>query len=130
MPGKEPANIDRIDKKRESILKWLVITDPSSNHNGAWNLREPHTGKWLTRSPDYTNWLKVSTSFLWLYGIPGSGRTTLESFIIEDVKKLCKNTVLNGWAYYYFYFRREKDEVAHFLCWVINQLSAIKVYPA
>jgi Cdc6-like AAA superfamily ATPase len=105
-----------------------VITDPSSNHNGAWSLREPNTGKWLIRSPDYVDWMKGSTSFLWLYGIPGSGKTILASFVVEDVKEFCKSTALNGWAYYYFYFRREKDEVPHFLCWVINQLCRQSKY--
>lgn len=72
--------------------------------------------------------MKGLTNFLWLYGIPGSGKTILASFVVEDVKEICKSTALNGWAYYYFYFRREKDEVPHFLCWVINQLCRQSKY--
>lgn len=99
-----------------------MITDPSSIHNGALYLREPHTGKWLNCWPDYQDWIHGSTNFLWLYGIPGSGKTILASFVIEDVIELCKSSQQYGWAYYYFYFRRERDEVPHFLCWIINQL--------
>ena len=98
--------------------------DPSSNHNEAWGLREPHTGRWLTRSPDYDDWVRGSTNLLWLHGIPGSGKTILASFVVEETRGLCKSTSLNGigHAYYYFYYRREKDEVPNFLRWVINQL--------
>jgi hypothetical protein len=119
---KQSANIEFLDEKRESTLKSLVITDPSSIHNGAWELHEPHTSQWLTRCPDYKDWIHGTTSLIWLYGIPGSGKTVLASFVIEDVKKLAKSSPGMGWAYYYFYFRREKDEVPHFLCWIINQL--------
>ncbi|KAI9766841.1 MAG: hypothetical protein M1839_004764 [Geoglossum umbratile] len=111
------------DAERDAILKWLVATDPSSNHNAAWNLREPHTGKWLTHMRDYESWRQGSLDFLWLHGIPGSGKTILASYVIEEAKTLCRDTTLNGvgWAYYYFYFGRG-DGVSHFLRWVINQL--------
>jgi hypothetical protein len=113
-----------VEETRDSICKWLVINDPSSNHNRAWGLHEPHTGNWVTHSPDYENWLRGATSFLWLHGIPGSGKTVLASFIIENVKEFCKKAIQinTGWAYYYFYFSREQDEAPHFLRWTINQL--------
>ena len=65
-----------------------------------------------------------STRFLWLHGIPGSGKTVLASFIVENLKQFCKNSALHdtALAYYYFYFRREKDEASHLLRWVIAQL--------
>lgn len=48
----------------------------------------------------------------------------LASFVIEDIKRFCKNTAPDGtaWAYYYCYFRREQNEVPHLLRWIINQL--------
>jgi hypothetical protein len=65
-----------------------------------------------------------------LYGIPGSGKTILASFIIEEVKRFCNTSALNrtGWAYYYFWYKREKDEVPQFLRWVINQLCRQSKY--
>ncbi|KAH0553118.1 hypothetical protein GP486_006694 [Trichoglossum hirsutum] len=118
------------DEQHERILKWLIATDPSSNHVAACNLHEPHTGTWLTRSPDYKRWMEGSIRFLWLHGIPGSGKTVLTSFIIEEVKKFCSSSTSNNsaWAYYYFYFKREKDEAPQFLRWVINQLCRQSKY--
>ena len=65
-----------------------------------------------------------STRFLWLHGIPGSGKTVLASFVVENVKEFCKTNALHdtALAYYYFYFRRERDEASHLLRWVIAQL--------
>jgi Cdc6-like AAA superfamily ATPase len=100
-----------------------VATDPSSNHNRACDLHEPHTGNWLTKSPEYENWVNGSTRFLWLHGIPGSGKTVLASYIIKDVKQSCQNSPNRiAWAYYYCYFQREQDESSYLLRWVINQL--------
>jgi hypothetical protein len=61
---------------------------------------------------------------LWLYGIPGAGKTILASFIFEDVKTFCKASALEntGWAYFYCYFGHKQDETPHLLRWVINQL--------
>jgi Cdc6-like AAA superfamily ATPase len=87
-------------------------------------LHEEHTGGWFITSPEYKSWMSGSESFLWLHGIPGAGKTVLVSFIVESVKKFCKNDapVGTGWAYYYCYFGRAQDETPHILRWVINQL--------
>jgi Cdc6-like AAA superfamily ATPase len=101
-----------------------VATDPSPNHNRACDLHEPQTGTWLISSPEYEDWVSGSTRFLWLHGIPGSGKTVLASFVVENVKQFCKTSALHdtALAYYYFYFRRERDEASHLLRWVIAQL--------
>jgi NACHT domain len=48
----------------------------------------------------------------------------LATYIIEEIKGHCTTTAAGrtGWAYYYFYFGRESDEVPQFLRWIINQL--------
>lgn len=56
-------------------------------------------------SKQYVEWKTNSASFLWLYGIPGCGKTILSSTVIEDVLRRCsedpQNRVL---AYFYFDF--------------------------
>lgn len=105
-------------------MNWLAKTDPSPNHNAAYELHDIHTGTWVTRLPQYEDWKNGSTRFLWFHGIPGAGKTVLISYIIEDVKKYC-DTIPTGditYSYYYCYFGRNQDEVPHLLRWVINQL--------
>jgi NACHT domain len=118
------------DERREAILKCLVKTDPSPNHNRACDLHEEHTGRWLISSLEYKDWINGSTSPLWLHGIPGAGKTVLLSFIIESVKNYCKTDAPEGTAciYYYCYFGRKQDETPHLLRWVINQLCRQSKY--
>ena len=61
--------IYRTDHEQESILKWLSVTDPSTNHNAACKSREPETGEWFTKGAEFADWKTSSNSFLWLYGI-------------------------------------------------------------
>lgn len=61
---------------------------------------------------------------LWLHGIPGSGKTILASFIVQNIKRFCETSALSdtGWAYYYCYFGRNQDESHPLLRWIISQL--------
>src|SRR6266536_4322083 len=106
------------------MLRWLITTDPSHNHNRACDLHESHTGRWLIDSPEYKDWICGPNRFLWLHGIPGAGKTVLLSFVVENIKRGCKDTAPDGtgWEYNYCYFGRDQDETPHLLRWVINQL--------
>src|SRR5215471_20789730 len=61
LAGGDAADLGYTDTERGSILKWLVSTDPSPNHNKACELHEAHTGKWFTSSPEYEDWIGGST---------------------------------------------------------------------
>ena len=56
-----------------------------------------------------TQWLEKSNSALWIYGIPGAGKTTLSALVVEEVlaRKRCA-TVGTG----YFYIRYN-DSASH-----------------
>ncbi|KAH7407314.1 hypothetical protein BKA64DRAFT_412178 [Cadophora sp. MPI-SDFR-AT-0126] len=109
----------------DKVLKWLVTTDPSPNHNRACELHEEHTGQWLTRSPEYINWKTLTTRALWVHGIPGAGKTVLFSYIVENIRSCCTTDSTDQFAHAYYYcdFSRDQDETEHLLRWIINQLS-------
>jgi len=112
------------EKDKQDMLKWLVTTDPSPNHNAAVQLHEEHTGTWLLRSREYAAWLTGQVPLFWVYGIPGAGKTVLLSFIAISLQKHC-NTARNAgmaFCYYYCYFGRSQDETPHLLRWAISQL--------
>jgi len=66
-----------LDDNRNQILKWLSNTDPTINHNAACEKHEPQTGNWFIQGKDYSQWKETPSSFLWLHGIPGCGKTIL-----------------------------------------------------
>jgi hypothetical protein len=78
----------------------------------------------MIRSPEWTNWLEGRTGCIWIYGIPGAGKTVLTSHLIEKVKEHCERSTEKkcAYVYYYCYFGHSQDEATHFLRWTINRL--------
>ncbi|MCJ1347421.1 hypothetical protein MMC31_005646 [Peltigera leucophlebia] len=129
------ANVERLCEALDletlkKVLKWLVTTDPSPNHNTACALHDSQTGTWITRSNECKDWKNGSARFLWFHGIPGAGKMIIFSYVVEDIKHYCK-TIGNKditHSYYYCYLGRSQDEVPHILRWVINQLCRKSQY--
>ncbi|CVL06960.1 uncharacterized protein FMAN_12051 [Fusarium mangiferae] len=115
------------EEQRYRVCNWLTSTDPSPIHNRSRKLYEDGTGSWMLRSQNWTDWLASRTRCLWFHGIPGSGKTVLASWLIENVRSHCKRVSTKNSpcvsAYYYCYFGHHQDEAAPFLRWVITQLS-------
>ena len=83
-------------QRREKIECWLSPEDPSTNFNNALRQRHGGSGLWFLQSDIFTKWKVRRNSFLWLNGVPGSGKTVLSSAIIKDL--------LPSRALLYFYF--------------------------
>jgi len=64
---------DGAEKKRKetqrSVIKWLSVTDPSSNLQAASRKHEPGTGRWLLDGIRFREWKRAQRSLMWLYGI-------------------------------------------------------------
>lgn len=89
------------ESRKDKIYTWLPPPDPSTNYNKAVQQRQEGTGLWLMRSNQFCLWLTKQNSFLWLYGIPGCGKTILSSTIIDYVEKTYPDQLL---LYFYFDF--------------------------
>jgi len=110
--------------ERREICLWLEQTNPSSLHNAAVRKHELHTSAWLKRSSEWETWLSSPSPdrLLWIYGIPGAGKTVLASFAIEELKQLCDSTAGYVCAYYYCHYSHHQDEATPFLGWAISQV--------
>lgn len=53
----------------KKVIKWLSVTDPSSNLQAASGKHEPGTGQWLLDGIRFREWKRTKKSFMWLYGI-------------------------------------------------------------
>jgi hypothetical protein len=79
----------------------------------------------MLRSPQWTDWLEGRTGCIWIYGIPGAGKTVLASHLIEKKnKEHCESSTIKkcAYVYYYCYFGHNQEETAPFLRWAINRL--------
>jgi hypothetical protein len=79
-------------------MNWLNALDLSTNYNKALGERYEGTSFWFLESDIFAKWKTKRNSFLWLYAIPGCGKTILSSAIIENLNPLFSQTLL------YFYF--------------------------
>ncbi|KAK0667272.1 hypothetical protein QBC41DRAFT_254570, partial [Cercophora samala] len=126
----EQLNDSLSSAERQSILDWLLQTtvDSSANHNSALQLHEAGTGDWTFQTDEWRTWTSGTKPLLWLYGIPGAGKTILASYLIETIKARAtvqKDTIPEGIAYHYCYHARQGshlDERPKLLAAVINQL--------
>jgi ankyrin repeat protein len=113
-----------VDHRRE-VHKWLATSDPMFNYTAALKKRNDSTGAWFMESRQYASWIDDENSFLWLYGIPGCGKTILTTTAIENVSKYCDRRTGCAIAYFYFDFN-DKDKQLHgkMIRSILKQLSA------
>jgi hypothetical protein len=83
----EDVNALQIQDKTERILKWLSAPDPSTNYNKAFGQRHEGTGLWFIHGDKFKTWTQQSNPVLWLYGIPGCGKTVLASLVIHHLEQ-------------------------------------------
>ena len=100
-----------LDEKLAKICRWLSAPDPYLNYRKALKQRQACTGLWFLESEQYAKWKTDTASFLWLYGIPGCGKTVLSSTILENVFQYCADDPGKIVAYFYFDFNDQEKQI-------------------
>ncbi len=101
-------------------MKWLSPPDSSINYNEALKQRHRGSGLWFLHHGIFTQWKTRPNSFLWLYGIPGCGKTILSSAIIGDLDRNISHSRL---LYFYFNFNdTSKQSLESMIRSLISQL--------
>ncbi|KAL9027888.1 MAG: hypothetical protein Q9196_003660 [Gyalolechia fulgens] len=100
-----------ISAKRQSILESFGKSDPAKNQKMSLKLRQPGTGSWLIESQEFQDWCQMKNGKLWLYGIPGAGKTVLASTVIEEV--LRGSSVDHAVAFFYCDYKDPETQKPH-----------------
>jgi len=110
--------------RQNDIIRWLSAPDPSLNYNNALKARNVKTGTWLIESAVFLRWTLNAGSLLWLYGIPGCGKTILSSTIIQYLLDHCHQRPRSAVLYFYFDFNESgKQRHENMIRSLITQLS-------
>jgi archaellum biogenesis ATPase FlaH len=96
-----------------AIRAWLQAPDASINHNTVYAKHHPKTGLWFINSHQFANWRVERSSFLWLNGFAGCGKSVLCSAIIQHISRETKHISKVGIAFYYFAFSDESKQDAN-----------------
>ncbi|KAF3083526.1 hypothetical protein TWF102_010519 [Orbilia oligospora] len=106
--------------KNAEISRWLSAPDPSINYYKALGRRHEGSGSWFLESKQFVEWKTQRSSFLWLHGIPGCGKTILSSTIIEILES---DLACQPLLYFYFDFTDTgKQTLENMLRALISQL--------
>ncbi|ROV91219.1 hypothetical protein VMCG_09361 [Cytospora schulzeri] len=117
---------DQQEKNRDGFLHWLCSIDPSSLYNAARRKHQSGTSDWLVgSSEEFKTWEESPSSFLWLCGKPGAGKSILSSSVIYHLRDKYKEDPEVMLAYFFFSFSdQEKQNVDGMLASLIKQLYA------
>jgi hypothetical protein len=117
------------EERLSKICNWLPAPDPSTNYHKAHKQRQAETGLWLLESAKFTEWKESAASRLWLYGIPGCGKTILSSTVIEHLLQHCHDDTRMVTAYFYFDFndaqKQDPELMLHSLLCQLLQRSVM-----
>lgn len=115
----------RANQVSREIKEWLNAPDATINFNENARKKHPGTGLWLVESSTFENWLKEASSFLWLVGFAGCGKSVLASTVIQHVYRHRGDNPRIGLAFFFFTFTDEnKQDLSAMLRAIILQLSS------
>ncbi|KAF8444436.1 hypothetical protein BDZ91DRAFT_853780 [Kalaharituber pfeilii] len=106
-------------RRKVEITNWLAAADRSDQeHFESLRKEYPETGSWILNDRHMKCWLDSSNftnTELWLFGIPGAGKTILTSVIVQYLEKIGQSTPSAGAipvavAYFYCRYRTENKD--------------------
>ncbi|KAI0425854.1 hypothetical protein F5Y09DRAFT_320665 [Xylaria sp. FL1042] len=74
------------DVETQTIIQWTSPLAFRATHTSILETAQPGTGKWLLNHETFHQWVNGEISVLWCWGIPGAGKTTLASLIINSLE--------------------------------------------
>lgn len=94
--------------RRQKLIESLRYQAIDARHA---TIKTAHTRtcRWLLKKSEYQEWLDVNKTpdhhgFLWIRGKPGSGKSTLTKFAVENARKAASETVIS-----FFFNARGED---------------------
>lgn len=110
-------------KEQRRILQLIGADDANEAYRANMKLHQHGTGLWfLEEGKPFSTWLATPCSKLWVYGIPGAGKTILSALAIGKAVELASTA--HGVAFYYCSHRDEQSrQLSGVLKCLIGQLA-------
>ena len=83
----ENERIEREKEELRDIRRWLSNAEPETNYEDARSKRHLILGGWLLEHPMFEAWEQSDmSSFLWMYGFAGTGKTGLVCRVLKHLR--------------------------------------------
>ncbi|TVY94089.1 Serine/threonine-protein phosphatase 6 regulatory ankyrin repeat subunit C [Lachnellula willkommii] len=114
-----------LDKKRQEIIQSLNTTNYNQYQLSNVQLRQASTGSWFLDGAEFKKWLSLVDGKLWLYGIPGAGKTILMATAIQEAQRLVSEAGNQlGMAFFFCDYKKPETQVAStILSSLVKQLA-------
>ena len=110
------------EENKLKILSFFEKVSPAKNQQTGLKLLQPGTGEWFLNSEEFQTWLSTENLRLWIYGIPGAGKTVLMALIISTLQRDLAPE--NAIAYFYCDYKDlETQEPVNILGSLAKQLA-------
>lgn len=91
------------DLMAREVVEWLSDTMTEETQRYLASRRLPGTGQWFLQSPEYERWTADGQQTLLLTGLPGTGKSTITSLVVDTLHDLFRDDASVGIAVYYCY---------------------------
>ncbi|KAL9580436.1 MAG: hypothetical protein Q9212_004495 [Teloschistes hypoglaucus] len=93
---KEQLEDEKIQREKDNLLnvrRWLSRVEPETDYAEAKGKRHMSLGEWLIEHKKYKQWCHSTTSsFLWLHGFAGTGKTGLVCRVVDHIRTMLGET--------------------------------------
>jgi len=116
-----------IGSDKRQLVGWIRGPVPHGTssqdlHEAAKRLYEKGTSDWIFKTREWRDWIGFNKRAIWLYGIPGAGKTVLASLVVDKLQGLRAKDNKRLCSYYYCYHGHNQDESGPFLRSIVSEL--------
>lgn len=110
------------DELRRNIARWLSPLNFLGRQDEIFRRRQEGTDQWLLDSPEFKDWVSGANKLLRCSGIPGSGKTTIVSVVVEHLKAHFKVGRVGVLVIYCNYKEQAEQTVTNLIASLLKQL--------
>lgn len=113
---------DAIQNATKECLDALYLTNPEDDREvlcSAKGTRVAGTCEWISEHKTYNEWLHGNTSYLWISGGPGKGKTMMSIYLTETIPQTFQGRKDEHLLYY---FCRHQDEKCNTAITILRSL--------
>jgi len=110
----------------QKITAWISNAEFTKTHHDNLGRRQSGTGEWLISDPTFNSWVAGKERMLWCSGLPGAGKTTLASSVIDWLQSQEHGTETMVLYLYFSYKQDDTQTPVNMVGGLLNQILRLK----